>query len=118
MISSFILYPAAVKLRIRLTRGSVGLDIMAPTAGQPSGPARYTLYGVLYHHGKSVGGGHYSVDILPNAPGDSGDVWLHIDNETVSTLRHEDVFGRHDDERVDDRCAYLLFYRRTASPQT
>ena len=91
---------------------------MAPTAGQSRGPARYTLYGVLYHHGKSAGGGHYSVDVLPNAPGDSGDVWLHIDDEIVSTLRHEDVFGRHEDERVDDRCAYLLFYRRTASPHT
>ncbi|KAF8495929.1 hypothetical protein F5888DRAFT_1615230 [Russula emetica] len=94
-------------------------DIMAPGAGQAAWPARYTLYGVLYHHGKSAGGGHYTVDVLhPNSYGDNGDVWLHIDDETVSTLRHEDVFGRHDDERADDRCAYLLFYRRTAFPQT
>ena len=89
---------------------------MVPGARQPTWPARYTLYGVLYHHGKSAGGGHYTVDVLHS--NDGGDVWLHIDDETVSTLRHEDVFGRHDNERVDDRCAYLLFYRRTASLQT
>jgi hypothetical protein len=61
------------------------------------------------------------VDVLhPNAHDDrgGGDVWLHIDDETVSTLRHEDVFERHDNERVDDRCAYLLFYRRATSTQT
>ena len=47
-----------------------------------------------------------------------GDVRLRVDDETVSMLRHEDVFGRHEDERVDDQCACLLFssYRRTASP--
>jgi len=104
---------------LRFHRGSVGPDIIAPGAGQTALPARYTLYGVVYHHGKSAGGGHYTVDVLhPNGHGDSGDVWLHIDDETVSTLRHEDVFGRHDNERVDDGCAYLLFYRRTAYPQT
>ena len=57
------------------------------------------------------------VDVLPNAHCDSGDVWLRVYDETVSMLRHKDV-ERHEDERVDDRCAYLLFYRRTASPQT
>lgn len=90
-----------------------------PGAGQPTWPARYALYGVLYHHGKSSGGGHYSVDVLDlNAHSDNGEAWLHIDDETVSMLRHEDVFGRHDNGRVDDRCAYLLLYRRIASPQT
>jgi ubiquitin carboxyl-terminal hydrolase 10 len=88
---------------------------MAPGAEQPALPVRYTLYGVLYHHGKFAGGGHYTVDVLrPNAYGDSGDVWLHIDDETVSMLRHEEVFWRYDNEQTDDRCACLLFYR-TAS---
>jgi ubiquitin carboxyl-terminal hydrolase 10 len=92
---------------------------MAPGAGQSALPARYTLYGVFYHHGESAGGGHYTVDVLhQNAQGDGGDVWLHIDDETVSTLRNEDVFERYENERVDDRCAYLLFYRRATSPQT
>ena len=85
---------------------------MAPTALQP---ANYTLCGVLYHHGESVGSGHYTVDVLhPNTDGDTGEGWLHIDNEAVSPMRHEDVFGEHGSQRADDeRCAYLLIYCRT-----
>jgi len=77
---------------------------------------RYTLYGVLYHHGVSAGGGHYTLHVLRGGGnngngGASGETWLHIDDETVSVVRHEDVFGGNDNERPDDRCAYLLFYR-------
>jgi len=107
----------------------IPLDIMAPTARRPAQPARYALYGVLYHHGVSAGGGHYTLDVLHpnrdsgtrdngnNSSGSSavGEAWSHIDDETVSAVRHEDVFGKHDSERerADDQCAYLLFYRRT-----
>jgi ubiquitin carboxyl-terminal hydrolase 10 len=101
---------------------------MAPTARRP---ARYTLYGVLYHHGVSAGGGHYTLDVLhPNRDGvtrgsgnnsnsgGSGKAWLHIDDETVSAVRHEDVFSGNGNERADDRCAYLLFYRRATPTRT
>lgn len=107
---------------------------MAPACRRP---ARYTLYGVLYHHGVSAGGGHYTLDVLhPNprggvsstgvtgsSSGGGGEAWLHIDDETVSAVRHEDVFGHNGsgngNERSDDRCAYLLFYRRAAlAPRT
>lgn len=37
--------------------------------------------------------------------------WIRIDDELVSDVRLEDVFGATD---RDDRCAYLLFYRRMA----
>jgi hypothetical protein len=54
----------------------------------------YKLYGVLYHHGESAGGGHYTVDVLhPNENSSSGEGWLHIDDEAVSMVRYEDVFG-------------------------
>jgi hypothetical protein len=33
-------------------------------------------------------------------------------------VQHEDVFGGHDSERADDRCAYMLFYCRIAPTQT
>ena len=95
---------------------------MAPVAGKSKGksaePVQYKLYGVLYHHGESADSGHYSVDVLhPN--GDSGEeVWLNIDDEAVSAVGHEDVFGGHDDERVDNRCTYMLLYCRTAPTQT
>ena len=92
-------------------RGAVGPDVMAPTTGQTVPLARYSLCGVLY-----------TVDVLhPNAHGGSGgeETWLHIDDESVSSMRYEDVFRRHGNECADDRCAYLLFYcRRTTSEST
>jgi ubiquitin carboxyl-terminal hydrolase 10 len=85
---------------------------MAPTSQRPSEPPHYKLYGVLNHHGESAGSGHYSVDVLhQKGDGDAGEVWLHIDDEAVTRMRHEDVFGGHGTERsADERCAYLLFY--------
>ena len=105
---------------------------MAPACQRP---ARYTLYDVLYHHSVSAGGGHYTLDMLHLNPrsgtssagvtgsgsGSSGEAWLHIDDEPGSSVRHEDVFGRgngNGKERRDDRCAYLLCYRRAALTRT
>ncbi|KAI0320712.1 hypothetical protein OF83DRAFT_1052586 [Amylostereum chailletii] len=92
-----------------------GSDIMAP--GKRSHPTRYQLYGVLYHHGLSASGGHYTLDVLhPNrdmntSGGRPREAWIRIDDELVSDVRPEDVFGGYEQ---DDRCAYLLFYRRVA----
>ena len=91
---------------------------MAPISGKPAETVHYKLYGVLYHHGKSAGGGHYTIHVLhPNEDRGGGDTWLHIDDEAVSAARQEDVFSGNN-ERVDDRCAYMLFYCRTASART
>jgi ubiquitin carboxyl-terminal hydrolase 10 len=69
---------------------------------------------VLYHHGESAGGGHYTVDVLhPIEDSSGGEGWLHFDDEAVRAVRNEDVFGAHDNGKVDDRCAYMLFYCRT-----
>jgi ubiquitin carboxyl-terminal hydrolase 10 len=93
-------------------------DIMVPNAQpQPlSEPPHYKLYGVLYHHGESAGNGHYTIDILrPNGDGDTGEDWLHIDDEAVTRVRHEAVFGEDGTDRAaEERCAYLLFYCRTS----
>ena len=92
---------------------------MVPVSGKSVEPAHYKLYGVLYHHGESAGSGHYTVDVLhPNGDGGSGEAWLHIDDETVSAVLHGDVFRGHEKERVDDRCAYMLFYCRTTPAWT
>ena len=95
---------------------------MAPVAGKskekPAEPVHYKLYGVLYHHGESAGNGHYTVDVLhSNGDGGGEEVWLNIDDEAVSAVGNEVVFGEHDDERVDNRCAYMLLYCRTAPTQ-
>ena len=95
----------------------------------------YTLYDVLYYHGVSTEGGHHTLDGLqPNSHGDAisarvtgigsgsgSETWLHIDDEKVSSVRHDDIFGHgngNGKERSDDRCAYLLFYRRAALTRT
>ena len=89
-------------------------EIMAPIAKISSDPAHYKLYGALYYHGETAGCGHYTVDVLrPNGDGNS-EAWLHVGDEAVSAVQHEDVFGGHDNDRVDDRCVYMLFYCRTA----
>jgi ubiquitin C-terminal hydrolase len=90
---------------------------MSPTAGKYAEPVYYKLCGVLYHHGESISRGHYTVEVLhPNGDRGSGEAWLHIDDEGVCAVRHEDVFRGHDNERVDGRCANMLFYCRTAPP--
>jgi ubiquitin carboxyl-terminal hydrolase 10 len=90
--------------------------IMVPEAQRPSEPPHYKLYGVLYHHGDSAGGGHYTIDVLhSDGDGNTGEDWLHIDDEVVTPMGHEDVFGEHSTERAaKEQCAYLLFYCRTS----
>ena len=90
-------------------------DIMAPVPGAE--PAHYKLYGVLYCHGESTDNRYYSVDVIhPIGDGGGGETWLHIDDEAARTVRHKDVFSDHDNERVDDRCAYMLLYCRADRP--
>ncbi|KAF9242005.1 hypothetical protein BU15DRAFT_44303 [Melanogaster broomeanus] len=95
----------------------IGSDLMAP--GRKVHTTRYKLFGVLYHHGLSASGGHYTLDVLhPNidmSPTKPREGWIRIDDELVSDVRPEDVFGTP--ER-DDRCAYLLFYCRVGSTRT
>ncbi|TFK46674.1 cysteine proteinase [Heliocybe sulcata] len=86
-------------------------ELMAATRKNVT-PARYKLFGVLYHHGLSASGGHYTIDVLhPNREGGMKprEGWIRIDDEFVSDVRPEDVFNSFD---RDDRNAYLLMYRR------
>ena len=90
---------------------------MAPVAGKSVEPAYYKLYGVLHHHGESASDGRYTVDVLrPNGDSGSEEGWLHICEEGVSVVQHEDVFEGHDKE-VDKQCAYMLIYCRAAPNQ-
>ena len=93
--------------RLRILYNFVISDIMVPNAQRPLVPPHYKLYGVLYHHGESAGGGHYTVDVLHQNVDSGSEVWLHIDDEEVSPMRHEDVFGEHGAERAADRALCL-----------
>ncbi|KAI6115387.1 hypothetical protein EDD17DRAFT_1475401 [Pisolithus thermaeus] len=91
----------------------IGSDVMTPV--RKTQTTRYKLFGALYHHGTSASGGHYTLDVLhPNITMNSTkprEGWIRIDDELVSDVTPEDVFGSH---ARDDRCAYLLFYRRVS----
>ncbi|KAJ6491857.1 hypothetical protein DFH09DRAFT_1377182 [Mycena vulgaris] len=85
----------------------IGGEVLAPTATTTGRkPIRYKLFAAVYHHGVSAAGGHYTLDVLHATRG-----WVRIDDELVSDVRAEDVFGV-EREREEERCAYLLFYRR------
>ncbi|KAI0819095.1 hypothetical protein BC629DRAFT_1466503, partial [Irpex lacteus] len=107
-----------VKIGKHVTFGpelEIGPDLLAK---RPTHPIKYQLIGALYHHGQSASGGHYTLDVLhPNR--DMSDrprqAWIRIDDELVSDIRPEDVFGG---QERDDRCAYLLFYKRVAAAWT
>jgi ubiquitin carboxyl-terminal hydrolase 10 len=83
---------------------------------------------VVYHHGYSAGGGHYTVAVSrPDVPASAASQWIHFDDETVSAVPTEQVVvSEQEAEEVRDgkaregnlsiagreRCAYLLFYQR------
>ena len=69
---------------------------------------------MIYHHGHSASGGHYTLDVLPPGCADGAKKtkgkWVRIDDEVVSEVGAGDVFGAW--EKDEMRNAYLLFYRR------
>ncbi|EEB07332.1 ubiquitin carboxy terminal hydrolase Ubp3 [Schizosaccharomyces japonicus yFS275] len=80
---------------------------------RPLGPARYQLTAVVYHHGLSAQGGHYTVDVHQH----DGSSWIRIDDTTIRTISESDVEVTENEATVNssassDRCAYLLFYTR------
>ena len=68
---------------------------------------------VLYHHGHSAAGGHYTLDVLHASREKGGEAWMRIDDEVVRGVGPQEVFGAEEDAgEGEGRCAYLLFYRR------
>ncbi|CAK6436846.1 unnamed protein product [Pipistrellus nathusii] len=63
----------------------------------------YRLFAVVYHHGSSATGGHYTTDVFQI--GLNG--WLRIDDQMVKVINQYQVV-----KPAADRTAYLLYYRR------
>jgi len=71
---------------------------------------------VVYHHGSSATGGHYTVAV---SRGDANN-WLHFDDENVTPVGVEEVVVSEEEESSGraglvggrERCAYLLFLER------
>ncbi|KAI8075836.1 uncharacterized protein B0P05DRAFT_512183 [Gilbertella persicaria] len=80
-------------------------------ASRPNEPYTYQLFGCVYHHGTSAGGGHYTCDIKRR----NGE-WLHIDDTTITSVSEQDVTedNTRTSERLHaDQTAYILFYVRS-----
>lgn len=67
---------------------------LAAHGGEP----KYRLISVVYHHGKSAAGGHYTVDILRQDERE----WVRVDDTNVRRIRPEDVAegGAEEDPKV------------------
>ena len=115
-------------------------SIISPARRPPGGDLRYKLFGgkstslscarssigtdaayfpVVYHHGNSATGGHYTACVLKQ----DGKGWLHLDDELVENVEGEaGVYVTRDAALHGDagtvgrsmrsKCAYLLFYAR------
>ena len=62
------------------------------------GLPKYRLIGVVYHHGKNAGGGHYTVDVRRQ----EGREWIRLDDTVIRRIRSEDVAegGSEEDPKV------------------
>lgn len=62
------------------------------------GLPKYRLTGVIYHHGKNAGGGHYTVDVRRQ----DGREWIRMDDTVIRRVRSEDVAeaGGEEDPKV------------------
>ncbi|XP_028258435.1 ubiquitin carboxyl-terminal hydrolase 10 isoform X2 [Parambassis ranga] len=67
------------------------------------GQRTYRLFAVVYHHGNSATGGHYTTDVFHI--GLNG--WLRIDDQAVKVINQPQVV-----KQTAERTAYLLYYRR------
>ncbi|KAF9173315.1 hypothetical protein BGX20_003539 [Mortierella sp. AD010] len=60
-------------------------ELISP-ARRPSTAIPYKLFGVVYHHGRSAAGGHYTCDVLRQ-----NNEWLHIDDTNITVISESDV---------------------------
>ncbi|KAJ3817905.1 hypothetical protein F5880DRAFT_1492205 [Lentinula raphanica] len=116
---------SVIKITKQITFGPelvVGTDVLRAW-GNARG-VRYKLFGVIYHHGLSAEGGHYTIDVLhplpslsssPSSLSSSTSSWIHIDDDLVTPISPADVFSLSPSAgytMTNGRCPYLLFYHR------
>ncbi|KAI8909248.1 hypothetical protein BC831DRAFT_493833 [Entophlyctis helioformis] len=75
-------------------------DILSPPSRTLYKSVEYTLFAIVYHHGRFAAGGHYTCDVLRQ----NGE-WLHIDDDEISATSLDEVAR---DRR--DRQPYMLFF--------
>ncbi|GMM56055.1 mRNA-binding ubiquitin-specific protease [Maudiozyma humilis] len=99
------------KIRKKINYGhemTIPVDsVSSPSLKQNEKNRKYALSGVIYHHGLSSDGGHYTCDVYhkPN------DKWYRIDDVAITELKKEDVLTVGD-SGADPRTAYILMYQK------
>ena len=73
---------------------------------------KYRLIGVIYHHGKNAGGGHYTVDVRRQ----DGREWVRLDDTTIRRLRSEEVAEAGSEEDPKLVAAALEQHKRDKNP--
>uniref|UniRef100_A0AAR2JWQ6 Ubiquitin carboxyl-terminal hydrolase n=1 Tax=Pygocentrus nattereri TaxID=42514 RepID=A0AAR2JWQ6_PYGNA len=83
----------------------ISKDLLSPGVRSKTlkGQRTYRLFAVVYHHGNSATGGHYTTDVFHI--GLNG--WLRIDDQAVKVINQYHVV-----KQTAERTAYLLYYRR------
>lgn len=85
-------------------------NAMALHGGLP----KYRLIGVIYHHGKNAGGGHYTVDVRRQ----DGREWIRLDDTVIRRIRGEDVAEAGGDEDPKVLAAALDQHKRDKDANT
>ena len=65
-----------------------------------------TFSAVVYHHGNTATGGHYTCDVYHPSSGG----WLHTDDGNLKLVTEDQVIFK---SQSGNKVAYLLFYVRT-----
>lgn len=82
-------------------------SVSSPSLKQHEENRRYGLSGVIYHHGMSSDGGHYTADVYHK----TNDQWYRIDDVGIVELKKADVLTVGD-SGTDPRTAYILMYQK------
>lgn len=75
------------------------------------GLPKYKLVGVVYHHGKSASGGHYTVDVRRQ----DGMEWIRLDDTVIRRVRSDDVAEAGSEEDPKILAAALEQHKRDQS---
>lgn len=70
--------PISFPEQLEIPREALSRSLANSSGGAPS----FTLCGVVYHHGRSAGAGHYTVDV--RTPNESSEQWINVDDTSVS----------------------------------
>lgn len=70
--------PISFPEQLKIPREALSRTLANATGGPPS----FTLCAVVYHHGRSAGSGHYTVDV--RTPDKSSEQWINVDDTSVT----------------------------------